>query len=447
MRSAVVAAAVLAAGVGAWLAIREPTAPPGPSFLLITVDTLRADALGSYGSTAGSSPNIDALAQRSLVFETAYSTAPFTGPSHASILTSQHPSSHGIVFNGHRVPAVIERQATAVSEHFQRRGISTAAFVSDGPLRPEYGFARGFDTFRYACPSRHGDVSSDGHCVTEGALRWLAARGEERFFLWVHYFDPHFPYVSTPEVYDALGMKPGDAVTEDVESQPLPAVRAAYQADVFEADLHVGRLLDHLEESGLLQTTVVALAADHGEYLGEHGLYDHLELYDEVLHVPMLLFVPGREGERRSGLVSTIDLIPTVLDAMGEPPLATAQGRSLLDRETQDEPVPVFAEWRHFAVTEGGEPEVGHFQIGVRLGDEKLIVDWLFPETGSLFFDLSRDRRETTNLFAAHPERVRALADILEDHLEVLNPALLRPLKLEFRESDIEMLRELGYIE
>ena len=112
MRSVVVAAAVLAAGVGAWLAICGPAVSTGPSFLLITVDTLRADALGSYGSTAGSSPNIDALAQRSLVFETAYSTAPFTGPSHASILTSQHPSSHGIVFNGHRVPAVIARQAT-----------------------------------------------------------------------------------------------------------------------------------------------------------------------------------------------------------------------------------------------------------------------------------------------------------------------------------------------
>jgi arylsulfatase A-like enzyme len=447
MRNVAIATAVLAAGVGVWLAMRGPAPSTGPSFLLITVDTLRADALGSYGSTAGSSPNIDALAQRSLVFETAYSTAPLTGPSHASILTSQHPSSHGIVFNGHRVPAVIEKQATAVSEHFQQRGVSTAAFVSKGPLRREYGFARGFDTFRYACPSRHGDVSSDGHCVTEGALRWLTRREGERFFLWVHYFDPHFPYVSAPEVYDALGMKPSDAITEDVESQPLPAVRTAYQADVFEADLHVGRLLNHLEASGLLETTMVALVADHGEYLGEHGLYDHLELYDEVLHVPMLIFVPDREAERRSGLVSAIDLIPTVLDAMGEPPLAAAQGRSLLDRKTQDEPVPAFSEWRHVSVVGDGEPEVGHFQIGVRLGDEKLIVDWLFPETGSLFFDLSHDPRETTSLFTTHPERVRVLADIIEDHLEVLNPALLRPLKLEFRESDIEMLRALGYAE
>jgi arylsulfatase A-like enzyme len=171
------------------------------NLILVTVDTLRSDFLGVYGHEEPVSPNIDLMASRALIFERAYSTAPFTAPSHASILTAQHPSTHGVIFNGHRAPVTISGTSVTIAEHLQAEGFETAAVVSAGPLHSKYGFGRGFNEYHLVQRSAHGDLGGDGARVIQKAAEWLDSRRPgERFFLWVHLFDPHLQYVSSKEV-------------------------------------------------------------------------------------------------------------------------------------------------------------------------------------------------------------------------------------------------------
>ena len=154
------------------------------------------------------SPNIDRLAERSIVFERAYSTAPFTAPSHASILTSQHPSTTGVIYNGHRARVSIAAKSTTLAEHLDEAGFTTAAVVSAGPLDEKYGFSRGFREFTRIGQGQHNDMGGAGASVNATAEEWLLSRrekeGNERFFLWLHYFDPHLPDVSPREMRDEL---------------------------------------------------------------------------------------------------------------------------------------------------------------------------------------------------------------------------------------------------
>jgi arylsulfatase len=170
---------------------------PGRNLLLITIDTLRADSLGAYGSEASVSPHIDRLAERSTVFERAYATAPFTAPSHASILTSQHPSATGVIYNGHRASVSIDARSITLAEHLSEAGFTTAAVVSAGPLDEKYGFSRGFQEFTRIKERKHTDLGGAAAAVNAKAEKWLLRQqGKEengRFFLWLHYFDPHLP--------------------------------------------------------------------------------------------------------------------------------------------------------------------------------------------------------------------------------------------------------------
>jgi arylsulfatase len=327
---------------------------PGRNLLLITIDTLRADSLGAYGSEASVSPHIDRLAERSTVFERAYSTAPFTAPSHASILTSQHPSTTGVIYNGHRASVSIDARSITLAEHLSEAGFTTAAVVSAGPLDEKYGFARGFQEFTRIKDMRNRDIGGAGSLVDAAAEEWLLRRHgkerNERFFLWPHYFDPHLPYAIPKELREELWFAPDTIVRrKNAEQLPKPVVKQGYRAEVFEVDQHIGAILGLLDDLGLSRNTVVALTADHGEYLLEHGLIDHSRLYDEVLHVPMMIHWPARgAAERHPRPVSTIDLVPTLLAILGVESLPTAQGRNLLASSGSDEDFPVFAEWRDF---------------------------------------------------------------------------------------------------
>ncbi|MHC4846635.1 MAG: sulfatase, partial [Planctomycetota bacterium] len=221
--------------------------PPG-NLILITLDTTRADALGVYGAPPGITPNLDRLATRALVFERAYSTAPFTGPSHSSILTSQHPSTHGVLFNGHRVDGGLGADSITLAEHLSGAGFATGAVVSAGPLAERYGFARGFDTFQHVKQSGHGDSGGAGRYVSEIGEQWLLRRPrDKRFFLWLHYFDPHLPYVNGRGVREALGVSVEGPVTEEsIRGLSRDEVEQCYRAEVFEMDRFIGRVMEQL---------------------------------------------------------------------------------------------------------------------------------------------------------------------------------------------------------
>jgi arylsulfatase A-like enzyme len=428
------------------------------NLVLITIDTLRVDYLGVYGYPDFISPNIDRLAQSAILFEKAYATAPFTGPSHASILTSQHPSTHGIIFNGHKAPGKNAKSSLALSEHLKKNGFATAGVVSGVSLSKKYGFGRGFEYFkRIKRDRRHGqkDKGGDGNKVTSVAGKWIkkvaqkwhASKGAQRFFLWIHYFDPHLPYVCDEKVYQKLKLSTFSPVTQkNIRKIEKNHIYQSYRAEVFETDQHVGKIVKRLKDCNVASDTIVAVAADHGEYLGEKGLFDHSMLYEQVLHVPMFIHIPDLGScHRKKNVVSTIDLAPTLLDLLSIPQIPTAQGKNLLAEDVPN--TAVFAEWRHFdLLKDKKKPDADQFLVSVQLGDTKLIRSIINPKK-NLLFNLTSDPNEKNNLTFKNRSLYKRLHDILNLHIEKdLPDGVLGSSDIKLDDESIKMLKSLGYI-
>jgi choline-sulfatase len=264
------------------------------SVLLITIDTLRADRVGAYGDTTARTPVMDGLAARGVRFTNAFAAAPITLTSHATILTGRYPPGHGARHNGMRMDLAVPTLADALAQ----RGLTTAAFVAAFPLDRRFGLIKGFQTYGDHLPrGDDGRPANErpGQMVVDDALGWLQQHRADRFFLWVHLFEPHAPY--------------GDART----GRPL---QARYADDVAEADRQVGRLLNALGEAA--SSTVVVLTADHGEAFGEHGEIAHsIFVYDTTLRVPLLIAGPGLDPRTVDAPVSLVDLAPTITKQLG----------------------------------------------------------------------------------------------------------------------------------
>lgn len=283
---------------------REPARPSvGPtdhtarSVVLITIDTLRADRVGAYGYAAARTPTLDALARDGARFDRAYAAAPITLTSHASLLTGRYPPGHGARHNGIAVDATVPTLAA----RFKTAGFATAAFVSAFPLDRRFGLDRGFDVYDDHLPRDAGGHPLNerpGPATAARAVTWLQAHREERFFLWVHFFDPHAPY-------------------GDPAATPQRPVRARYDEEVETADREAGRLLAVLGDRA--ESTLVVAAADHGEAFGEHGEIGHsIFVYDTTLRVPLILRGPGvPRGQVVPDAVSLVDVAPTVVSLMG----------------------------------------------------------------------------------------------------------------------------------
>ena len=319
--------------VTVWWTTSAPAAPPPaapPNVILITVDTTRADRMGFLGSKLGLTPNLDAFARDSAVFTRAFSQVPLTAPSHASILTGTYPQFHQV--NDFQVPLAPE--LPYAPEILRSHGYHTAAFVGSMVLDPSVGFARGFERgfdtydtgFHQARPGEDRYHSSErrGAEVVAHALAWLAQHPQRPFFIWVHLYDAHDPY-DPPEPYKSK------------------YASAPYDGEIAYADSAVGTLLRQLRERGLYDGAVIALMADHGEALGDHGEDTHgIFLYDETIHVPLVIKLPGAAetvadsaekqaaGKRIENRVELVDVLPTILQAARIAVPAQVQGESLL---------------------------------------------------------------------------------------------------------------------
>ena len=276
----------------------------GPSVLLVTIDTLRADRVGVYGLPDAATPTLDGLAASGVLFEQAIAAAPLTLPSHASILTGQYPPTHGV---RHNAIFRLGGEAETVAERFQASGVDTGAVIGAAVLDPAFGLDQGFDVYDAKLPQERsaaaGFFERSAQGVTDAALSWLR-RTDGRFFLWVHYYDVHGSY-HPPEPFKTRFAK------------------RPYDGEVAYVDQELGRLLQGLEQSGRRSNTLVAVTADHGEGLGEHGeAYHSYLIYDSVLHVPLLLSGPGvPAGRRVPSVVSTTGLAATLLHLAGLPAL------------------------------------------------------------------------------------------------------------------------------
>ncbi|PYQ21434.1 MAG: hypothetical protein DMF81_15400, partial [Acidobacteria bacterium] len=288
---------------------------PGLDVLLITIDTLRADALGCYGNRDVETPWIDRLARAGVRFEQAHAQNVVTLPSHANILSGRYPLDHGVRDNsGFRFPAGPDTMATLL----KRAGYRTGAFVSAFPLDSRFGLDRGFDVY----DDQLGDPEArtaflmqerPGGRTRDAARTWQAAQGGAKTFTWLHLYEPHFPY-APPEPYAsryASSLYHGEVAYEDSILEPV---------------------LEPLLSAGKAGHTLVILTGDHGEGLGEHGEKTHgIFAYETTLHIPLIIYAPAILDARVvKERVRHIDVLPTVLDALGLEAPAGLPGRSLL---------------------------------------------------------------------------------------------------------------------
>ena len=276
--------------------------------------------MGFLGSTRGLTPNLDALARQSVVFTHAYSQVPLTTASHAGILTGTYPQFNQVNDFG----VALAPELPYAPDILRARGYHTAAFVGSLILDPQArsapGFERGFDTYdsgfhrRRPGEDRYQSIERRGTEVVAHALAWLTQHPRGPFFLWIHLYDPHDPY-DPPEPYKTR-----------YASVP-------YDGEIAYADFAVGKLLSQLRLRGLYQASLIAVMSDHGEALGDHGELTHgIFLYDETIHVPLLLKLPaGRSaGNRIDTRARLVDVLPTILETAGIPVPPAVQGESLL---------------------------------------------------------------------------------------------------------------------
>ncbi|MFH1277195.1 MAG: sulfatase [Candidatus Eisenbacteria bacterium] len=446
---------------------RTGAGPPARHLLVVTLDTTRADRLGFYGYDRPTSPNLDALAAESVVFEMAIASAAVTPVSHASILTGLWPYHHGLRVMHGLVANRLESGTTTLAEVWRKAGGRTAAFVSAYPVGSAFGFQEGFDRFDEAFAHADGaGVVNDRGTVdtgksqrradetTRAAIEWLrgAASDARPLFLWVHYFDPHDPQVKLPDE-ELMSLLQGELPPASQDRADL--MRAVYDCEVRYMDRHLGGLFDEYRRLGLWENTIVAVVADHGEGLGDHDWWTHGILYQEQIRVPMLIHVPGGErGVRVPSLVRTIDFMPTLLEAAGLarsswPDMdgeslgeAMRNGRTLKPLGAYSESVNILRYGREDTPVRKDEKNDKLYCLIE--ADQKLIYHQLHPER-SEFYDLRSDPREQFNLAVLGRSPVmETLLARLEgmDVFSVILPGMT-PTEAE----RMERLKSLGYLE
>lgn len=439
----------LHAGLRLYRVLRPST---GPNVILIVVDTLRYDHLGFAGYERPTSPALDRLAATALSFERAYSQAPWTSPSVAALLTSRTPGELG--YGPSRTPARLADRTLLLPELMREAGYDTGAVVSHTYVGRALGFDQGWDSFDEDNARGHEHVSSPS--VLRKATAFLDAHEQRPFFLFVHFFDPHFNYVQHDGFdfdprYDGT-LQSGESYGElqrragQLDARDRDHLRALYDSEIRFTDEHVGRLLDELRARGLYDDAVIVFTADHGEAFLDRpdGWIGHgITLYDELIHVPLLIKPAGfdpAQGRTVRAPVGLIDVLPTLAQELDLelPADHRLEGRALpLGDAVVGEHPPVFSETK----------ARGHWLQSVVAGEHKLIVD-RHDDTAALF-NLVKDPGETVDLGAAQPDEARPLRDALDAwsrRMAELQEAHAADAA-EFTQTELEALRSLGYLE
>ncbi len=470
------------------------------NLILITVDCLRADELGFMVGRPGLTPAMDALAEQGVVCRRAFSCGPRTAESFPAILTASYPLMHDI--DGHHLSQARLSLATVL----QRNGLVTGAVHSNPVLSARYHYDRGFDDFWDSLGGSDGvhqlgfalaprlrrlnglyqalrqvyravGVTSNrppfvrAEKIMNRAKGWLQEKRSagDRFFLWTHLMDLHNPYLPLPEYQDRflpasltrrhvldlstrLVDEPGTLSAEEIA-----ALRQLYRAQIAYVDDKLGEFVGWLQDSGLMDGTLLVLTADHGEEFGEHGGLGHaasvhrpengraqIKMYDELLHVPLLFY--GLEGGRSEvlELVSLLDLSPTLLDTLGLSPISQWQGESFLSVIRGE-----MAAMREGVIAEykvKGEEDVEGAVVAYRTAEWKFIYDGLYRRHE--LYHLPTDPQEMDNVVDRQPEVAQRMRGVVERHLDSLEAASCVELVEEPVSGEVlERLRALGYIE
>lgn len=445
---------------------QEP--PRRPNVLLITLDTTRADRLGSYGHPGNLTPGLDRVAAEGARFAFAIATAGLTPMSHASILTGLNPYAHGLrVFHGevgHRLP----EHVPTLPELLAARGYRTAAFVSAYPVSEAYGLERGFERFKtglevdaldltrqqrhetHWSPTRRSSTQRRGDYTTDDALEFVEAQtADQPWLLWLHYFDVHdFSLVPPREYAASQGMQYDPSVTP----QNLVAREAMYDLELRWLDLQLQILFDRLRARGDWEHTIVVITSDHGQGLQDglerHGWALHRLLYQWSLHVPLIVRGPGvPRGVVVDELARTIDVLPTILELTDVPAPEGVEGKSLMSLVRGEERGARIAYADALNTLDSHSPlrrlpPSQQDDLYVVMDRRwKLIHHRLRPEESELY-DLERDPLETRNLYAQQPGEVARLRAFLTER----DALRLVPAAGSAERPDAARLEALGYV-
>jgi arylsulfatase A-like enzyme len=437
---------------------------PGGRFILISLDTLRADHLGAYGYSRPTSPFIDSLAARGTLFENAVVQLPGTLPSHMSIFTGLYPAEHAV----YPPDAVLSRRLLTLPEVFRGNGFRTAGHAEGGYMEGHYGFARGFEEFT----SETSVEGSETRRKSWDAVRRTFGRGLEflrrldesaPFFLFLHSYAVHAPY-DPPERYRSLywpgspppGAQPADGPVfvafnrgeGQITAEAREYYRALYDAQINATDDVVKDFFADLDELGLAQDVTVVLTSDHGEEFLEHGKMAHEQVYHECLHVPLLVLQPGqRQAQRVSALVRSIDIAPTLYDLAGLPEEARPRvsGRSLAPLIRGASPPRAQEAYAEAFVSRDRalyrQSRRGSLFVLVQ---REISAEGALPPSRSELFDLASDRLQRRDLSQAQPARTRELVERLQTYRW---QASAPPDRQTPSGEQQERLRALGYVE
>lgn len=386
---------------------------PGPDVLVITIDTLRPDALGVI-SAGRDTPAIDALAESGQLFPAAVSPVPLTLPSHTSLLSGRWPVHHGVRDNGQSVPVDVP----LLQERLHRSGYRTAAFVSGFPLQAMFGLDRGFDHYDdVMLDGEQGWVERRAEDTVKAVTEWWRGQGDSALFTWVHFYDPHDPYTPPREFWQ-------------------PGEHGAYYGEVSYTDYWVGKLIDAARAKSGDRSVLIVLTADHAEALGEHQEITHgYFLYDSTMRVPLIFSWPGQiEAGHSNAPVQLIDIAPTILDLLGLAPLEGIDGRSLRaglggnEMAVHPARMETWLPWTYY----------GWAPLNAWLDG-----DWKFIDAPAAeLYNLREDAHEARNRMDVDP----VVADRLGVALSQSTRSTVRVAATTMDENAMQRLRSLGYV-
>ena len=383
------------------------------NIILISIDTLRPDALSVYGGKT-STPFFDQFARRSVVFDHALTCVPITLPAHTSLLTGLYPPSHGVRNNG---TFQASSSLNLISEMAHQNGMATAAVVGGFPLSSRFGLNQGFDSYDDHFPPMESApgvfllAERDAQTVRNSAQTWLTSHGERPFFLWVHFFDPHHPY----REHGMNGVQP-------------------YEQEVLYVDQELTKFFQFLQNHKWDESSLIILTADHGEAFGEHGEVSHtLFVYNTTLKIPLMISAPGISARRVPDLARIIDVFPTICEAMGSTVPQHLDGVSLLAL-LQGEKRPAVTS---YAETLAPALDFGWSPLFSIQDSSAKYIQAPHPE----YYDLAKDPGELQNIISsAHPQAFQS--QIHEIVTEKLHTSVSRTLTAEEREQ----MESLGYL-
>lgn len=441
-----------------WAGCSSSSSAPPPSIVLFVLDTVRADAVSAYGHVEGTTPTVDALASKGLLYRRARSQAPWTLPSHTSLFTGLLPSQHGVTWRNYHA----DDRLTTLAETLSEAGYDTFGLAENGWIRDFTNIGQGFDEFVFA---------PDLERPSERVAMWWNERDRSRpYFLFMNVMDAHAPYTVrkknrflppgvTAEQARAVSQKLSDYMCNaSASADNLEVLRGLYHGDVAAADAKLARVLDVLAEEGL-RNTIIIVTADHGEHFGENGLYNHqFSVRDPLLHVPLVIHgVPGARAAEIDAPVQLVDVYASVLQWTGQPLPEGLAGRPLPTTPSEQHNHPVITEYTDMSKGRGKvvQKKVRTFRAECTddwpvFGDMRALVQYpykliWYERYPAELYDLSVDSGERSDLAAMHPQIVSRMRSTLEQQLghETMDAA---KTVLEVPPEAQKILRALGYL-